>query len=144
MTTPTETLIGLINDAAKESPVFTLAQLIKTSVLKHDAVYKQISIMSGTEFVLVGIREGKRSQFILEFHPVEETDAYKQMELLDNQIADVMPDIASFLSQAIGMPEMKWKDAKVKFLKAKAKEAEAAVEAVEEAKYEDNPQWGMF
>lgn len=136
-------MIERITDAATESPVFSLAQLVKTSVRMKDGKYKNVPIIGGTEFVLIGMREGKRFQFILEFKPIEEC-AYEQMELLDNQIADVMPDVVSFLTEAIGHRDLNWKDAKTRFVKEWIKQAREAAESIEVGKYEDNPQWGMF
>lgn len=145
---PSQEIINLIKGAiGDEPPLYAFNAPIKTSVQKHDGTFKTMSFSGEEEFLLTGVREGRRNQFILEFEPVDAQE-YAKMELSKPGHFETMNGLEDFLCETIGYSETPTWEKAVKaferdFRKRQELKAQEARQA-EEDRNKDNPMWGMF
>ena len=138
--------IAVNPDAA---PVFSPAAGILMTV-KVKGEFKNSKIEADQEFILKGVRPGKRKDLIVEFQPMDARE-YEVAEIEDDRLQQLAPNVAEWMAEAVGYKNSTWDKAKVKFLsdrrriaaeKAAAEEAEAKAEA--EAFYDNDPLYGAF
>lgn len=131
------------------APVFSPAAGIRMTV-KVKGEFKNTKIEADQEFILKGVRTGKRKDMIVEFTPMDARE-YEVAEIEDDRIPQLAPDVAAWMAEALGFKDSKWEVAKVKFLgdrrrsaaeKAAAEEAKQKAEA--EAFYDNDPLYGAF
>lgn len=131
------------------APVFSPAAGIRMTV-KVKGEYKSGKIEAGQEFILKGVRAGKRKDLIIEFTPMDARD-FEVAEIEDDRINTLAPNIATWMAGAIGFKDLPWDTAKVKFL-SERRRAAAEIAAAEEAKakaeaesfYDKDPLYGAF
>ena len=112
--------------------------------------FRNANIDAGQEFILLAIRPGKRSDFVVEFSPMD-TRPYERCEMADVRLEVLSPATDAFLAEAVGFKGHSWKEAKLKFFKEKTRSI-AEVKAAEEAKakqeqesfYNNDPLYGAF
>ena len=148
-----EALLKLLNEkiGSEGLPAFALSAPATLTADLGWNNYKKKTFRGDEEFFLKRARHGKRSEFILEFEPVDAAD-YKQMEIEDDKASRFFSNIDEILCGLIGAKgNTAWRSAKaafrVDFKKNKARQAETIAEqrqlSVAEA-HKDNPLFGMF
>ncbi|SER28307.1 hypothetical protein SAMN05216548_11492 [Faunimonas pinastri] len=149
MTTSTtvDPIVEEINQAlAKRSDKFgaSLSGPVTASILKEGGTYKSQKFVGGEDFLLKGIRPGKRAQYIIEFEPFD-AQGFVQMELGDKQAFEVCKGLEDVLIEILGQDaKLGWSKARSKFLKEHKQAREDAHQVEEVGKYEQNRSWGMF
>jgi len=126
----------------EDPPIFDVKAPIKLSVLGADERYRQANLKD-EEFFLKGIRPGKKSEYIIELRPVSAA-GYVQAELLDKDLATIMPDLETQLVKMLGMDGIKFRTAAKRYLQKTIEEEEMAQQKAESVKYDANPNWGSF
>jgi hypothetical protein len=138
-----------ISATPDSAPVFSPAAGIRMTV-KVKGEYKSGKIDADQEFILNGVRAGKRKDLIIEFRPLDSRE-YDCAEIEDDRLTQLAPNVADWLAEAIGFKGMDWTQAKVKFL-SERRRAAAEIAAAEEAKtkaeaesfYDKDPLYGAF
>lgn len=139
-----------ISQDRDNAPVFIAAAPMMMTVKEPEKGYRQRNIDAGQEFILTGVRVGKKADFICEFAPMD-TRPYDTAEIEDGRMEILSPMIDSFLAEAVGFKGMSWKQAKVKFFKERTRSA-AEIKAAEEARekqesenfYNDDKLFGLY
>lgn len=118
--------------------------------VKLKGEFKSAKIEADQEFILKGVRSGKRKDLIVEFQPVDARE-YEVAEIEDDRLQTLASNVATWMAEAVGFKDVQWATAKTKFLaerrraaaeKAAAEEAKAKAEA--EAFYDSDPLYGAF
>lgn len=125
-----------------DPPIFDVKAPIKLAALSSDGRYRMIDLKD-EEFFLKGVRPGKKSEWIIELAPISAA-GYVHVELLDKDMAQVMPELEAHLSNIIGYPGMKFRNGVKKFFTALAAQKEQEAMQAESQKYDTNPSWGSF
>lgn len=153
---PEQMLIDKVLAAMKVSELdLTLTAPVQTAHLFMEGgrkVYKQKPLLGNETFVLTGMREGKRSEFIFEFEPVDDRP-YKHVEFGDKVAMQVFAGLEDELIKALELDKQvkDWKQAAAAFRTKVRREAKRAVEAAEkdakrstEEHYKNDPLYGAW
>jgi len=81
-------LLGTLKGACSEERVFKVAGISELTVWTKEKGFRKHKFIGSEEFFLSGVREGKRSDFILEFTPVD-SQPYERMEIESKKIEQV-------------------------------------------------------
>ena len=126
----------------EDPPLFDIKAPVKLAALDHDSRYRMIDLKD-EEFFFKGIRAGKRSEWIIELTPVAST-TYKQVEIPDKDLAQIMPLLEPYLVKALGFEGSKFRPAIKKWIKKAEDDAATELGQVESKKYNGNSSWGTF
>ena len=144
MATDFEPLIEAVTDAlVSKEIVVTLQAPTKAQVKRPDGSYRTQSLTGSEEFMLKGLRGGKRSDLIFEFVPVD-TQPYVQMEMGEKNAFEAFEGFEAEMIALIGREEESWNKAKNGFVKDFKRAKVAEVEEANETNYSDNPLFGAF
>jgi hypothetical protein len=147
MTEPS-TLINTLAAACK-GDLFSVNGMRKLTVwMPEKGGYRHLSFTGGEELFLKSVREGKK-ELIFEFDPVD-AQPYTRVEVAEKDL-EAIKDLEVHLSTFLGFPEVPFKAAKAKWVKARKKEDELSKAEAEKAEiaqkavaYGDNPLFGAF
>lgn len=133
-----------------KAPIFSPVATMRFAVLEAGGAYKNRMVDVDQEFQLKAVRPGQRNEFIIELTPLD-ARPYSQIEMEDNRVEALAPDVADFMAEALGYKGSDWKVAKAKFYSEKRREraqekaaAEAKAQQEAESFYKNDPLFGIF
>lgn len=140
-----ETFLKALEAMSASKPAFTLKAPVSTSVKMADGRYKTSPLTGSEEFQLIGMRAGKRDDYILEFAPLD-ARPYVQMEMNARKAIDSFgPDFEAQIVAMIGGKEgQTWGRAAGELVRKTRKELETENESRLRSTYANNPNWGLF
>lgn len=159
-------LLDVLNNAvlAAEDTVWRTTAMAQLTVRMGVGQYRKSAIAAGDpEMLFVGVRAGKRADYIFEFEPVDKRP-YEAIEMDETKVFSMLAGFEELLVKTMGYPPqvetvdgltieqpLSFSKARALFKRDHAKrekvKREAAIAATvssEAERYRDNPLWGAF
>lgn len=166
----TDPLLELLQTAPDPDRIWETNAMAKLTV-RVNGLYKKVAIAAGDPpMTFVGVRAGKRADYIFEFEPFDNRP-YDRIEMDESQVFAMLPGFEAFIVEKMGYgrakeleetdPEdalsgdettpMSFVTARARFKRdaeKRKKKAQAdlvkTTAQIEAERYNDNPLWGAF
>lgn len=153
-----ELLLKALGEIAAKGKIFKVNALTKFSAKLKNNSFRSVPIAEGKEFVLMRVREGKRSDFIFELEPFEEDPQYVSIDVESKKLGVGFEDLESHLTDELaqvlgvtGSYSNSFSRMVTRFIKEKTEELERLAKEIEEKREKDladsnaeDPLWGTW